>query len=143
MATTNGTEYRVRVSTDGGTTKTPILTETEANLSVTAETRSTTSKDTCEWQGNAPGSKGWELGGSAYHEKAPTNLAELVDMVNTEVDVYLTPIDCTDGSEITGEIEYHGKAICTQADASFPDKETGTVTYSFIGNGPLNKTTLS
>lgn len=144
MATNSGTEFRVLMSNDGGTTFKGFANETECSFEVTSDTREITSKDSAVWRTYAPNAKAWTASGTAIFgddDATKWNPDDLYSLVGVTVTVKLTPCDAGTVTPKTGETNLNGLAILTSFSSSQPDKDNGTFTFSFQGVGLLNTAT--
>lgn len=113
---------------------------TDAEISLTATTRDTSSKDTGKFRAIAPGRVEWTISGSnLYAMDATEGASEIIsDVVNQ---TYLTVKFST---EVTGDERYTGQVLLTELSlSSSGTNENATFSFSGEGNGALTFETVS
>lgn len=145
MATISGSEFRVLLSTDGGTTYKGFATETECSFEINAETRETTSKDDASWRTFITSAKNWTASGASNFsddDATKWNADDLYTVVGTSILIKLVPCAAGSVTPATGESQLAGSAILAQFSAAFPDKDNATYNFSLQGTGELAKSTI-
>lgn len=138
MASISGGEIRVLLSTDGGTTYKGFALESDCSFEMNAETREVTSKDDAIFRSYVASAKNWTISGSALFgddDASNWNPDQLYDSIGGTVDIKITQCAAGTVTPATGETKIEGEAILTQLSASFPDKDSGTYTFSLQGSG--------
>lgn len=138
MASISGGEIRVLLSTDGGTTYKGFALESDCSFEMNAETREVTSKDDAVFRSYVSSAKNWTISGSALFgddDASNWNPDQLYDSIGAEVDIKITQCAAGTVTPSVGETKIEGNAILTQLSASFPDKDSGTYTFSLQGTG--------
>tara|TARA_R110000772_G_scaffold63077_9_gene141453 strand:- start:925 stop:1377 length:453 start_codon:yes stop_codon:yes gene_type:complete len=149
MATTgiiNGTKFAVYVW--HGTYKL-IGYSTSCNISITQDTRNTTTQATGMWNTRTIGSKDWEvsceslvaMSGSAGElwNDIFSNYLDDTNVVN-----YIPTFQLrfqTNGGNVSGDNYLYGPAILTSLSIEAPQELSATMSVSFIASGPLLKGT--
>lgn len=140
--------FKLRISTDTGTTYKTVAALTDLNLDLSSSTRSIGSRDTCGWEANAPGLKSASVSGTAllnYFVVATalkTNDLFTLYKESTRFLWKITPIDC-DGDPMADEYEYSGAGYVGNASIAFPDEETGTVDLEINVAGAVTQTIVA
>ena len=138
MASISGGEVRILLSTDGGSTYKGFALESDASFEMNAETREVTSKDDALFRSYVASAKNWTISGSALFgddDATNWNPDDLYASIGAEVDIKITQCAAGTVTPATGETKIEGAAILTQLSASFPDKDSGTYTFSLQGSG--------
>jgi len=138
MASISGGEIRVLLSTDGGSTYKGFALESDCSFEMNAETREVTSKDDALFRSYVASAKNWTISGSALFgddDASNWNPDQLYDSIGAEVDIKITQCAAGTVTPAAGETKIEGNAILTQLSASFPDKDSGTYTFSLQGTG--------
>ena len=138
MASISGGEIRVLLSTDGGTTYKGFALESDCSFEMNAETREVTSKDDAIFRSYVASAKNWTISGSALFgddDASNWNPDDLYASIGNTVDIKITQCAAGTVTPATGETKIEGEAILTQLSASFPDKDSGTYTFSLQGSG--------
>ena len=138
MASISGGEFRVFLSTDGGTTYKGFALESDCSFELNAETREVTSKDSAVFRSYVTSAKNWTISGSALYGDGGTSLwnpDDLMGLVGSAVDVRITAVNAGTTTLMTGYNAITGDAILTQLSASFPDKDNGSFTFTLQGSG--------
>lgn len=116
-----------------------ITCQTNADLNVTNSTRSTTCKDSGQWQEALYAETAWTMSG---------DLLFSYDAAQGHEDIYDVAVNQTlaslvYGTGVTGDVHWSGTALVTEWSMSSPGQnESVTGQYSFQGTGPLVKFTL-
>lgn len=138
MASISGGEIRVLLSVDGGSTYKGFALESDCAFELNSETRETTSKDSAVYRTYVTSAKNWTISGSALFgddDASNWNPDDLYAYLGNVVDVKITQCAAGTVTPATGESKIEGEAILTQLSASFPDKDSGTYTFSLQGTG--------
>ena len=138
----NSTDVVIQISEDGGTTYDIIGRATSASLSVSMETRDTTTKDSSGWQENLEGLKSWSLSGDGLVTYSISGDYDTPDDLFTLL-ANRTLIKVKFGSETTGEIDYTGDAYLVSYEQEAGVEENVTYSFGFTGTGPLTQATVS
>jgi TP901-1 family phage major tail protein len=136
----NSTDVVIQISTDGSTYDI-IGRATSASLSVSMETRDTTTKDSAGWQENLEGLKNWSLSGDGLVTYSISGEYETPDELFTILS-NRTAIDVKFGSMTTGEIDYSGKAYLVSYEQEAGVEENVTYSFSITGTGVLTQASV-
>jgi len=136
----NSTDVVIQISTDGSTYDI-IGRATSASLSVSMETRDTTTKDSAGWQENLEGLKNWSLSGDGLVTYSISGEYETPDELFTILN-NRTAIDVKFGSMTTGEIDYSGKAYLVSYEQEAGVEENVTYSFSITGTGVLTQASV-
>lgn len=123
MATTgiiNGSQYTVMFETDGTT---PVVADnvTDLSVSISTDTRDTTTKNNGGYRAILPGLKSLSVNFTAYYANDATNgFDELMDdfLAGNKQDVKVTSYDWDASSEIAGDMEITFEAYITSLELS-------------------------
>tara|TARA_R100000951_G_scaffold65577_1_gene55330 strand:- start:52 stop:486 length:435 start_codon:yes stop_codon:yes gene_type:complete len=137
----NSTDVVIQISTDGSSYDI-IGRATSASLSVSMETRSTTTKDSAGWDENLEGLKSWSLSGDGLVTYSIANDFETPDELFTIL-ANRTAIDVKFGSMTSGEIDYSGKAYLVSYEQEAGVEENVTYSFSITGTGVLTQASVS
>ena len=138
----NSTDVVIQISEDSGTTYDIIGRATSASLSVSMETRDTTTKDSAGWQENLEGLKNWSLSGdglvtysiSDANYDTPDQLFTILSN-RTKVLVKF-------GSATSGEFDYTGDAYLVSYEQEAGVEENVTYSFGFTGTGTLTQASV-
>lgn len=138
----NATDVVIQISEDGGTTYDVIGRCTSASLSVSMETRDTTTKDSAGWQENLEGLKSWSVSGDGLvtysvgtDEDGPNDLFTLLSN-RTKVKIKF-------GSTTTDELDYTGDAFLVSYEQEAGVEDNVTYSFSFTGTGALTQAAVA
>ena len=137
----NSTDVVIQISEDDGTSYDIIGRATSASLSVSMETRDTTTKDSAGWQENLEGLKNWSLSGDGLVTYSISGEYETPDELFTILN-NRTAIDVKFGSMTTGEIDYSGKAYLVSYEQEAGVEENVTYSFSITGTGVLTQASV-
>jgi len=137
----NSTDVVIQISTDGSSYDI-VGRATSASLSVSMETRSTTTKDSAGWDENLEGLKSWSLSGDGLVTYSIANDFETPDELFTIL-ANRTAIDVKFGSMTSGEIDYSGKAYLVSYEQEAGVEENVTYSFSITGTGVLTQASVS
>ena len=137
----NSTDVVIQISEDDGTSYDIIGRATSASLSVSMETRDTTTKDSAGWQENLEGLKNWSLSGDGLVTYSISGDYETPDELFTILN-NRTAIDVKFGSMTTGEIDYSGKAYLVSYEQEAGVEENVTYSFSITGTGVLTQASV-
>ena len=137
----NSTDVVIQISTDGSSYDI-IGRATSASLSVSMETRSTTTKDSAGWDENLEGLKSWSLSGDGLVTYSIANDYETPDELFTILN-NRTAIDVKFGSMTSGEIDYSGKAYLVSYEQEAGVEENVTYSFSITGTGVLTQASVA
>jgi len=117
-----------------------ITCQTNADVSVTNDTRDATCKDSGQWKEMEYAQTGWSMSGDALASEDGSNsygaLATLA-LAQTKVAVVI-------GTGVSGDIKLSGTALITEwSVSSSGTNENVQVKYSFQGTGALTKGTFA
>ena len=139
MATTtsiNGTDFIVQV--DSGSGYVTGATSTSASISMSLETRDTSSKASAGWADALYGQRSWSVDVEGLLTFASGNITELWAIYENRTVVTLKFIQAT---PITGDAYWSGTALLTSLSADAPMEDSMTYSASFQGSGVLADTT--
>ena len=138
----NSTDVVIQISEDGGTSYDIIGRATSASLSVSMETRDTTTKDSAGWQENLEGLKSWSLSGDGLVTYSITGDYETPDDLFTLLS-NRTLIKVKFGSATSGEIDYTGDAYLVSYEQEAGVEENVTYSFGFTGTGVLTQASVA
>ncbi len=138
----NSTDVVIQISEDGGKSYDIIGRATSASLSVSMETRDTTTKDSSGWQENLEGLKAWSLSGDGLVTYSISGDYDTPDDLFTLLS-NRTLVKVKFGSETTGEIDYTGDAYLVSYEQEAGVEENVTYSFGFTGTGVLTQATVS
>ena len=138
----NSTDVVIQISEDSGTTYDIIGRATSASLSVSMETRDTTTKDSAGWQENLEGLKSWSLSGDGLVTYSITGDYDTPDDLFTLLS-NRTLVKVKFGSETSGEIDYTGDAYLVSYEQEAGVEENVTYSFSFTGTGTLTQASVA
>lgn len=138
----NSTDVVIQISEDGGTTYDIIGRATSASLSVSMETRDTTTKDSSGWQENLEGLKSWSLSGDGLVTYSISGDYDTPDDLFTLLS-NRTLIKVKFGSATSGEIDYTGDAYLVSYEQEAGVEENVTYSFGFTGTGVLTQASVS
>ena len=133
MATTgiiNGSQYTVMFDSDGGT---PTVADnvTDLSVSISTETRDTTTKNNGGYRALLPGLKSLTVNFTAYYAGGATNgYDDLMDdfLTGTKQDVKIVSYDWDTGSEEAGDKEIIFEAYITSLELSAGTEDNASYT---------------
>ena len=137
----NSTDVVIQISEDSGTTYDIIGRATSASLSVSMETRDTTTKDSAGWQENLEGLKSWSLSGDGLVTYSIAGDYDTPDDLFTLLS-NRTLVKVKFGSATTGEIDYTGDAYLVSYEQEAGVEENVTYSFSFTGTGTLTQASV-
>lgn len=129
----NGKLLRIYV---GGTA---VAKATECQLSVTANTRGSSHKDSAGWEERLTSTKSWTMttNGLTAFNSTPNPKTYLDTLIaGTTVTVMLS-------TEVTGDTFFSGTALITKFDMNAPNEEDVTFSVDFTGSGALTVGTVA
>ena len=135
----NATDVLVSISTDGGSTYTVIGKATSAGLSVTMDTRDTSTKDSSGWRELLEGQKSWSLtcdGLVCYNISGKEDASDLFGYLKDR-----TLVTVKFGSAGTGEKVYTGTAYVTSISQDAGVEDNVSFSASFEGSSTLTEAT--
>ena len=138
----NSTDVVIQISEDGGTTYDIIGRATSASLSVSMETRDTTTKDSAGWQENLEGLKSWSLSGDGLVTYSISGDYDTPDDLFTLLS-NRTLVKVKFGSATSGEIDYTGDAYLVSYEQEAGVEENVTYSFSFTGTSTLTQAAVS
>ena len=138
MATTtsvNGTDFILQIDSGGGYLT--LGTSTSCSVSMSLETRDTSSKSSDGWAESLYGQRSWTMDVEALLTFNVANVMHLFD-------VYKNRTVCTvkfiQASTVTGDAFYSGTALLTSLSADAPMEDSMTYSASLQGSGVLTQT---
>ena len=137
----NSTDVVIQISEDDGSTYDIVGRATSASLSVSMETRDTTTKDSAGWQENLEGLKNWSLSGDGLVTYSISGEYETPDELFTILS-NRTASDVKFGSMTSGEIDYSGKAFLVSYEQEAGVEESVTYSFSLTGTGTLTQASV-
>lgn len=140
----NGDVFLVYTGPDGTTYGTvdagdAIAHSIDATLSVSQELPDATTKDSNKWVEHITGNKSWEISGSGLVALDSSFNAEyLLDslMNGTTLAVHFS-------SNVTGDVSWYGDISVSASSINAPQNSAVGYDFTFVGNGPLTKVTLT
>jgi TP901-1 family phage major tail protein len=138
----NSTDVVIQISEDSGSTYDIIGRATSASLSVSMETRDTTTKDSAGWQENLEGLKNWSLSGDGLVTYSISGDYDTPDDLFTLLS-NRTLVKVKFGSATSGEIDYTGDAYLVSYEQEAGVEENVTYSFSFTGTGTLTQASVA
>lgn len=138
----NSTDVVIQISEDSGTSYDIIGRATSASLSVSMETRDTTTKDSAGWQENLEGLKSWSLSGDGLVTYSISGDYDTPDDLFTLLS-NRTLVKVKFGSATSGEIDYTGDAYLVSYEQEAGVEENVTYSFSFTGTSTLTQAAVS
>lgn len=138
----NSTDVVIQISEDSGTSYDIIGRATSASLSVSMETRDTTTKDSAGWQENLEGLKSWSLSGDGLVTYSISGEYDTPDDLFTLLS-NRTLVKVKFGSATSGEIDYTGDAYLVSYEQEAGVEENVTYSFSFTGTSTLTQAAVS
>ena len=138
----NSTDVVIQISEDGGTTYDIIGRATSASLSVSMETRSTTTKDSAGWDENLEGLKSWSLSGDGLVTYSISGDYDTPDDLFTLLS-NRTLVKVKFGSATSGEIDYTGDAYLVSYEQEAGVEENVSYSFGFTGTGVLTQASVA
>jgi TP901-1 family phage major tail protein len=138
----NSTDVVIQISEDDGTSYDIIGRATSASLSVSMETRDTTTKDSAGWQENLEGLKNWSLSGDGLVTYSITGDYDTPDELFTLLN-NRTLVKVKFGSATSGEIDYTGDAYLVSYEQEAGVEENVTYSFGFTGTGVLTQASVA
>lgn len=132
----NATDVLIQFSTDG-TTYDEVGRMTNASLSISMETRDTSTKDSAGWRELLEGQKSWSLSGDGlvvYSLTGADGFSDLYGYLNGRTNLYVKF-----GSVASGEKVYSGRGFITSLDQEAGMEDNTTFSFSFEGTGALTE----
>jgi TP901-1 family phage major tail protein len=136
----NATDVLISFSTNG-TTYDKVGRMTSASLSISMETRDTSTKDSAGWRELLEGQKSWSLSGDGlvvYSLTSADGFSDLFGFLNNRTKLYVKF-----GSAASGEKVYSGRAYLTSLDQEAGVEDNTTFSFSLEGDGALTEGTNS
>jgi TP901-1 family phage major tail protein len=133
----NATDVLIQFSTDG-VTYDEVGRMTNASLSISMETRDTSTKDSAGWRELLEGQKSWSLSGDGlvvYSLAGAEGFADLFGYLGGRTNLYVKF-----GSTASGEKYYSGRGFVTSLDQEAGVEDNVTFSFSFEGTGVLTET---
>jgi len=137
----NSTDVVIQISTDGSSYDI-VGRATSASLSVSMETRSTTTKDSAGWDENLEGLKNWSLSGDGLVTYSISGDYDTPDDLFTLLS-NRTKVKVKFGSATSGEIDYTGDAYLVSYEQEAGVEENVTYSFGFTGTGVLTQAAVS
>jgi len=134
----NSTDVVIQISEDDGTSYDIIGRATSASLSVSMETRSTTTKDSAGWDENLEGLKSWSLSGDGLVTYSISGDYDTPDDLFTLLS-NRTKVKVKFGSATSGEIDYTGDAYLVSYEQEAGVEENVSFSFGFTGTGVLTQ----
>ncbi len=138
----NSTDVVIQISEDDGSSYDIIGRATSASLSVSMETRSTTTKDSAGWDENLEGLKNWSLSGDGLVTYSISGDYDTPDDLFTLLS-NRTKVKVKFGSATSGEIDYTGDAYLVSYEQEAGVEENVTYSFGFTGTGVLTQAAVS
>ena len=111
---------------------------TNASLSISMETRDTSTKDSAGWRELLEGQRSWSLSGDGlvvYSLTGADGFADLFGYLGNRTNLYVKF-----GSTGSGEKYYSGRGFVTSLDQEAGVEDNVTFSFSFEGTGVLTET---
>ena len=134
----NATDVLIQFSTDD-VTYDEVGRMTNASLSISMETRDTSTKDSAGWRELLEGQKSWSLSGDGlvvYSLTSADGFADLFGYLGNRTNLYVKF-----GSTASGEKYYSGRGFVTSLDQEAGLEDNVTFSFSFEGTGVLTEAT--
>ena len=138
----NSTDVVIQISEDDGSTYDIVGRATSASLSVSMETRDTTTKDSAGWQENLEGLKNWSLSGDGLVTYSISGEYDTPDDLFTLLS-NRTLVKVKFGSATSGEIDYTGDAYLVSYEQEAGVEENVTYSFGFTGTGVLPQASVA
>jgi len=138
----NSTDVVIQISEDDGSTYDIVGRATSASLSVSMETRDTTTKDSAGWQENLEGLKNWSLSGDGLVTYSISGEYDTPDDLFTLLS-NRTLVKVKFGSATSGEIDYTGDAYLVSYEQEAGVEENVTYSFGFTGTGVLTQASVA
>ena len=138
----NSTDVVIQISEDDGTSYDIIGRATSASLSVSMETRSTTTKDSAGWDENLEGLKSWSLSGDGLVTYSISGDYDTPDDLFTLLS-NRTKVKVKFGSATSGEIDYTGDAYLVSYEQEAGVEENVTYSFGFTGTSTLTQASVA
>ena len=138
----NSTDVVIQISEDDGSTYDIVGRATSASLSVSMETRDTTTKDSAGWQENLEGLKNWSLSGDGLVTYSISGDYDTPDDLFTLLS-NRTLVKVKFGSATSGEIDYTGDAYLVSYEQEAGLEENVTYSFGFTGTGVLTQASVA
>ncbi len=138
----NSTDVVIQISEDDGSSYDIIGRATSASLSVSMETRDTTTKDSAGWQENLEGLKNWSLSGDGLVTYSISGDYDTPDDLFTLLS-NRTLVKVKFGSATSGEIDYTGDAYLVSYEQEAGVEENVSFSFGFTGTGVLTQASVS
>ena len=138
----NSTDVVIQISEDDGSTYDIVGRATSASLSVSMETRDTTTKDSAGWQENLEGLKNWSLSGDGLVTYSISGDYDTPDDLFTLL-ANSTKVKVKFGSATSGEIDYTGDAYLVSYEQEAGVEENVTYSFGFTGTGVLTQASVA
>ena len=138
----NSTDVVIQISEDDGSTYDIVGRATSASLSVSMETRDTTTKDSAGWQENLEGLKNWSLSGDGLVTYSISGDYDTPDDLFTLLS-NRTLVKVKFGSATSGEIDYTGDAYLVSYEQEAGVEENVTYSFGFTGTGVLTQASVA
>ena len=138
----NSTDVVIQISEDDGTSYDIIGRATSASLSVSMETRSTTTKDSAGWDENLEGLKSWSLSGDGLVTYSISGDYDTPDDLFTPL-ANRTKVKVKFGSATSGEIDYTGDAYLVSYEQEAGVEENVSFSFGFTGTGVLTQASVA
>lgn len=137
----NGTDVILQISEDGGTTYDTIGKLTSCSLSVSLDTRDTTSKESSGWAEKLAATRSWSMSGEGL---VTYNAETDVDKPNDLFTLLSnrTKIKAKFGSTTTDEFDYEGDCFITAYEQEAGVEENVTYSITLDGTGSLTQATV-
>lgn len=123
-----------------GSTPVAITCQTDATISITNATRTTSCKGSGQWTEELYGQTSWEGSGTAWASYDGTfNINDLTGLIIART---VSPV--VFGTGVTGDDKLSGNVIWTKLDISSPGtNENVQISYAFKGTGALTQATYA
>lgn len=138
----NATDVVIQISEDSGSTYDIIGRCTSASLSVSMETRDTTTKDSAGWAEKLEGLKSWSLSGDGLVTYSISGDFDSPDALFTLLS-NRTLVKVKFGSATSGEIDYTGDAYLTSYEQEAGVEDNVTYSFSFEGTSTLTQASVA
>ncbi len=128
----NGTKLGVYFGTTDGS-ETLVASATECSISINADARDTTTKDSGGWRELLEGLRSWSVSASYLHAEDDTNnVQDIWTAFNNRSEVYLLI-----STEESGDYRWNGAARIASIEKNAGTEDNVTYSVSFEGTGAL------